>query len=353
MVEPHDKGQPRQYGREYSADESSPREREAASQRLQLPVEVEEKNDETSWLEEEHKFWEERQDWLVEMEREFHVEPSFEKQEAILKKVAALVEDAQEAEEDWTAAALEDLKLKVEVEAKSSFAQTIEAIQETVYLGKLFLSNYNDLSKGGTTSQFEDEIANSGTDSFASKQADSFTSHEPEKTATSSSQTFKKSNGPAPFVINCRTDLFARAAKALVAYLATSSIFSQQTLSSATSLRSLSALRGLGSLGSLGAASFFLSRLPRAEAREDYFSSVAFSNLPNLTFSKFQYLNISTPSLFPNFHPQSLPNRLLEEIPKPVLERRSSSLFPSFINLNKTTSRKLILFEENKREKSK
>ena len=171
---------------------------------MKLPVEVEEKSDETSWLEEEHSFWEERQDWLVEMEREFHAEPSFEKREAILKRVAALVEGAQEAEEDWTAAVSEELKLKAKV--NNSFTKTIGAIQETTYLGKLFLSNYNDLSKGGTTSQFEDEIANSGTDSFASKQADLFTSHEREMTATSSSQTFKKCNGLAPFVINCRTD---------------------------------------------------------------------------------------------------------------------------------------------------
>ena len=290
-----------------SIGELNPDEISSSLQARGVEFPAEEKTDETSWLEEEHSFWKERQDWLVEMEREFHAEPSLANREEILKKVAALITDAEEAEKDLREAASEELQLKVEVEAKSSFAQTIEAIQETVFLGKLLVSSYNDLSKGASTeqvadskgvstSQFADKVANCGTAPFAPKQTAHFASHH---------QTI-------PFWRKA-----TRAAKALVAYLAASSTFPQQTLSSVRAVRSLGMLRGLGSfrsIYSLGAASFFLSRFPGSEAREEYFSPAFFSSFPNLTTSDFQHLNLTSPHLIPySFSPSSLPLSLTRE----------------------------------------
>ncbi|MBX9578248.1 MAG: PT domain-containing protein, partial [Chthoniobacterales bacterium] len=274
---------------------------------IKLPAEK--KSDKISWLEEERSFWEERQEWLIEMERDFHAEPYLSNREAIFKKVAALVEDAQEAEMDLREASSPQSK----VEATDSLTTTIEAIQETKRLGTLFLSSYNNFSNGlrttdfagstgFSTSEFADIVANSGIDPIASHQAED-----------SLNQTLKKSNGLAPKYRISGTDPFfvRRAGKAFVSFLAASSMIPREAFSSVSSMGSLGTLRGIGSLG---AASFFLSRLPGAKAREEYFSSPSLASFPNLTSSDFQYLNQTSSNLIPySFSPSPLPVSLSRE----------------------------------------
>ncbi|MBX9742730.1 MAG: PT domain-containing protein, partial [Chthoniobacterales bacterium] len=330
---------------------------------------------------EDEAFWLERQEWLVEKEKEFHAEPwNNGAREAILKEVEELIADAREAESDWSQEHARFSSTVIPGDAVSIFAKaekqapfprrreqetvnanvvdswqntkhsllhtyekTIEAARDTAELGELFLqANAETASQQGRDFQDRGNIFNrthplksdncvktieenpNATSQNNSSLHPRHHSHEsdthfrgsgrttsiPAKAGTGDDQFLfrqqasKESSPSSPNSFFTRT--FTRAAKALATYLAASSLIPEQrpavllqhlpALSTSTIGTAFSSAR---SLGSLGAISFFLSQLPKTQARGNYVSPANFTSLQNLTSSDFQHLNLTSPNLIP------------------------------------------------------